>query len=355
MLYTITIYLASNSRWQHDYDMPYYMSGAKKDHVVFGVNTISISAERKKRFSENDIFLNVQNSLYNQMYKCLLFHYAMNEVNSKITKIGIRVCSKTNCLDNFERNFDNDNQPFPISSFPIPFNPNIMDYLLEETDDAYQFRLIMAHWMSAMQENDALRKLECIWRTFERLCAYHRHRPIGERPVIADGLRKMIEELTSNSHYYTESASYVHDFDDNYLRVFLWHDMIANNYPKGSSINRYQDYVNYLVLSFQDSRVIRLMYDVRHYREADLKRYNLYSSMKHDCTTKLRSPMQKDIDVVAILCCHYAYYLRNRLFHGQSLVRYSIFDPHMDMMRLDVISHLLELLSIELINNISNL
>lgn len=355
MLYTITIDLKHCSRWLHDYDMPYYMSGAKKDHVVFAANTIKIIAERKKKFSENDIFLNVQNSLYNQMYKCLLFHYAMNEVNSEITKIVILVTNKGKNIDNFEKYFDVDNQPFPICSSPIPFSQNIIDYLLEETDEAFQFRMIMAHWMSAMQENSVLRKLECIWRTFERLCAYHRHRPLTEHPNIADGLKKMIEELTSNSYHYTESASYVHDFDEKYLRGFLWHDMIANNYPKGGSISKYQDYVKYLVSSFQDSRVIQLMYDMRHYREIDLKRYNLYSLMKHDCTTKLASPMQKDIDVVAMLCCHYAYFLRNRLFHGQSLVRYSIFDPHMDMMRLDVISHLLELLSIELINNISNL
>lgn len=355
MIYVITIILENNSRWQYEGDIPYYMSGAKKDHVVFAVDTITITAERNKSFSEEDIFLNIQNSLYNQMYKCLLLHYAINGANAKIQKISINVKRMSNCIENFVRNFDTDNQPFALYNSSIPFNPNVLNLLLEETDDAFQFRMIMAHWMSAIQEQSVLRKLECIWRTFERLCAYHRHRPIHERPIIADGLKKMIEELTDNPQYYRESASYVHCFNDEYLRGFLWHDMIANNYPKGADNNKYDDYVRYLVTSFKDSRVIKLMFEMRHYRENDLKRFNLYSSMKHDCQTKLTSSTQKDIDVVAILCCHYAYFLRNRLFHGQSLVRYSIFDPYMDMMRLEVVSHLLELLSVELINNIDNL
>lgn len=66
--------------------MPYYMSDSKVDSVEFSTNYIKIVANRNKKYTEDDIFFNVQNSLYNQMYKCLLFHYAMNGSNAQIEK-----------------------------------------------------------------------------------------------------------------------------------------------------------------------------------------------------------------------------------------------------------------------------
>lgn len=356
MKYLVTIKLANSSILHKGYNIPYYMSGTKTDEVVFNANNIIIRANRGKLYSEKDIFLNVQNSLYNQLYKCLLFHYALNGERAKIVAIVIDVVGFSGNPIHYERCFNNENQPFPLYKSPIAFKPQVLELLLNETDESFLFRLIMGHWMSAaVQDNGKIRKLECIWRTFERLCAYHRHRSISERPNITDGLKQMIGELTTNPQYYPQSSSFVHSFTYEYLRGFLWHDMISNNYPKGGNENKYRDYVRYMVRPFTDVRVMSLMYDVRKYRKRDLIRHGFYSSMKSDCEHKINNPSQKDIDIVALLCCHYAYYLRNRLFHGQSLVRSSIFRHNEDDMRLCKISLLLELLTIELINNISNL
>lgn len=356
MLYTITIYLVTPSIVSKNYDMPYYMSGTQKDKVSFSSNKIIIRAKRKKLCSEDTIFFNVQNSIYNQMYKCLLFHYAVNGENSKIEKIGIEVTSQTFCKKRYVKEFSDENQPFPLYKSPVAFDIQSLELLFDETNNAYQARMVMAHWMTAVvKSNNTLKKLECLWRTFERLCAYHRHRPINERSNIADGLKMMIEELTNNPLAYSKSENFVHSYTEDYLRGFLWHDMIANNYPKGGNEFKYKDYVKYLVSCFHDERVVKLMYDMRHYREQDLKHWNLYSSMKHELLNKMAAPVQNDVDLVALLCCHYAYYLRNRLFHGQSLIRCSIFKTNVDSMRLESISNLLELIIIELINNLRNL
>lgn len=355
MKYIITIYLKSHSVLNRTDMMPYYMSGAKMDSVEFSANYIKLVANRNKKYTEDDIFFNVQNSLYNQMYKCLLFHYAMNGSNSQIEKIAIDVHSSVNLIEQYEYNFNAENQPFPLYTPTIGFNENSLEMLLDESDDSFQFRIIMAHWMSAVQNNDRLGKLECLWRTFERLCAYHCHRPAGEHPLIANGLKLMINELTSNPQYYSVSASFVHSYTYEYLRSFLWHDMIENNYKKRAGIDKYRDYVNYLVYTFEDKRIMNLMLDVRCYRKQELNSYSLYVPMKVYCQSKIALGLLKDIDVVALLCCHYAYYLRNRLLHGQSLVKCSIFNQNIDSMRLDVVSSLLELLNVELINNIRNL
>lgn len=355
MKYIVTIHLKSQSVLNRIDSVPYYMSGSKVDSVEFSNSYIKIVANRNKKNTENDIFFNVQNSIYNQVYKCLLFHYAMNGSNAQIEKIAIDVHSAVNLIEHYERNFNAENQPFPLYASTIGFNEDSLEMLLDESNDSFQLRIIMAHWMSAVQNNNRLGKLECLWRTFERLCAYHCHRPTGERPLIADGLKLMINELTSNPQSYPVSASFIHSYTYEYLRGFLWHDMIENNYKKSAGIDKYRDYVGYLVYAFEDKRIMNLMMDVRHYRKQKLNSYGLYVQMKTYCQGKITLCLQKDIDVVALLCCHYAYYLRNRLLHGQSLVRCSIFNQNVDLMRLDEVSHLLELLNVELINNIRNL
>lgn len=99
MKYTITIRLKNHSILNRKDTIPYYMSGSKVDTVEFSNSYIKIVANRNKKYSENDIFFNIQNSLYNQMYKYLLFHYAMNGSNSQIEKIAIDVYSTLICTE----------------------------------------------------------------------------------------------------------------------------------------------------------------------------------------------------------------------------------------------------------------
>lgn len=99
MKYTITIRLINHSILNRKDTISYYMSGSKVDTVEFSNSYIKIVANRNKKYSENDIFFNVQNSLYNQMYKCLLFHYVMNGSNSQIEKIAIDVYSALICTE----------------------------------------------------------------------------------------------------------------------------------------------------------------------------------------------------------------------------------------------------------------
>lgn len=167
MKYLVTIKLANSSILHKVYNIPYYMSGTKTDEVVFNANNIIIRANRGKLYSEKDIFLNVQNSLYNQLYKCLLFHYALNGERAKIDAIVIDVVGFSGNPIHYERCFNNENQPFPLYKSPIAFKPQVLELLLNETDESFLFRLIMGHWMSAaVQDNGKIRKLECIWRTF---------------------------------------------------------------------------------------------------------------------------------------------------------------------------------------------
>lgn len=354
MKYKITIHLINKSDLVFTSRAPYFNYVGKTDQVAFGTKTITIESERPKLYQENDVFMNVQNSLYNQILKCLQIHYCNEGFNAGISQIQVE-SKKGNgydCL--FTRVFDTNFQPYPAFDAPISFKTDVLKQLLQEDDDSYTLRTIISHWLSQGQTKDNQRKLECVWRTFEQICNHMRHVTMRKRSNIADGLDKLVIELTSNPTPYNYSAGVVSKETQNTLRELRWREMIENNYPKGSNNQtNYEKYKKRLIDPYIDERVCTLMKEVLVYRQNELCNYGLYVSIENDLNNKIDQHIKKDIDIVAILC-YYAYYLRNRLFHGQTLLRSSIFDKNKnEEMGVHKLSHLLSVLTVELINNYS--
>lgn len=352
MKYKVTISLKNKSGLNFTEQAPYFNSNGAADTVSFTPDSIEIVAERKKLFNEEDIFYNVQNSLYNQMLKCLQIHYCFEGSKAGITSIKIEGLGASE-FTTITRLFDDSFQPYASIDAPIPFREVSLKQLLLEDDDSYALRIIISHWLSQGTASGRQRRLECVWRTFEQLCDHTRHASPQQRSNIAQGLDLMVAHLISNPGSYLHSADTVKSETTDSLRKLRWHDMIANNHsrPSGNSKKTYENYKRRLIDPYTDQRVCTLMQEVLVYRRRELQNYGLYTDICNDLTAKLANPVTNDIDVVAILC-YYAYYLRNRLFHGQTLVRVSIFDANQsDEMYIDKITMMLSTLTVELINN----
>lgn len=349
--YVVTISLKNASRLNFTAQAPYYGAGGI-DHVSFAPNTITIEGERGCRYTETDIFCNVQNSLYNQMLKCLQIHYCFEGSRAGITRIAIIVESEVVAIREYTDAF----QPCPAFDAPIPFEEVALRQLLLEDNDSYALRIIISHWLSQGETTICQRRMESVWRTFEHICDHLRHAAPGKRSNIAEGLDLMVQELTNHPATYPHAAALISGETKTSLRQFRWHDMIENNYPEtlhaGSSLlYNYQKYKFRLCDPYVDERVCALMKDLLPYRRRELQNYGLYHVIEADLNNKIALHQTKDIDVVALLC-HYAYYLRNRLFHGQTLIRGSIFEPvKSDEMRIEMLSTMLSILTVELINN----
>lgn len=352
MTYTITITLVNPSRLSFTAQAPFYGSGAQSDCVSFSPAAITIEGERNRSYTEADIFLNVQNSLYNQMLKCLQIHFCAEGARGGITRIQVTADG----VPVADRLFTAAFQPYPAFDAPIAFDEAALRQLLFEDDDSFALRTIISHWFTQGQTADHQRRLECVWRTFEQLCNHMRHAAPSKRRKVAEGLDLMVQHLTAHPTQYARVAALVAGETKDTLRRLRWHDMIENNYPEtqpGASnlLVSYQKYKLRLCDPYADERVCALMRDILPYRRRELQNYGLFTAIETNLNTKIAQHITRDIDVVALLC-HYCYYLRNRLFHGQTLVRGSIFDPHKtDEMRIDLLTSMLTVLTVELINN----
>lgn len=346
--------------------LPYYNSGPRRDAVLFEKRRILIEADRKRRITEDDVFMNLQHSLYNQLVKVLLIHYCHAGRKAGILRVSVRQKksdgrgqrAEVKYEELFSRNFTDANQPFCAFDAPIPFDVGALKGVLDETDDAYRLRIVLLHWLSQGKYTDRQRRMEIVWRTFERLCEYHQHAPMGSRFKVADGLDSLLNVVLTNAASYPHSAATVAGKTLDTLRELRWQEMIENNYPKTNGnnlIRNYRNYVATLITPFFDERAVQLMTDILPYRRSELQRYGLYNNAVTDLQAKLALHQRRDIDLVALLC-HYIYFLRNRLFHGQMLLRVSVFDVlNADNMRLDFLTGMLATLSVELVNNRSAL
>lgn len=348
MNYTIIISLREESGLRFTTRMPYYGSGSQTDGVTFDGRIITIVAERNLAYDEQAIFMNVQNSLYNQMLKCLMIHFCYEGVKAGITQISV-----TNRNQTLVRTFDGF-QPFAVVDAPVAFDAVALQQLLLEDGASFKLRMIIAHWLTQGYASNRQHRLECVWRTFEQLCEHVRHAAPGTHSNVTAGIDKMVIELTTNPAKYPHAAAVVSGETQASLRSLRWHDMIENNYPEtanGGCAATYYHYRKRMIAPYNDERVCLLMKDVLPYRKRELQNYGQYTRIESDLNTKIALHQRKDIDIVAILC-RYAYYLRNRLFHGQTLVRGSIFDEHRDdEMRIEFLTRMLNTLTVELINN----
>ena len=362
MKYQIEIQLKNACGAEFVGQVPYYKSGARRDTVRFEKSRIVIEAERKHRIVEDDVFMNLQHSLYNQLVKVLLIHYCQAGSQAGITAVTVSEIKGAATTQLFARSFnenDNENEKQPFCAFdaPIPFDLEALKGMLEEDDNAYRLRIVVMHWLNhGKYAGDRQRRLESLWRTFERLCEYHLHEPLDKRFIVNTGLNAMITELMTHAAAYPQAAAVVAAETGDTLRVLRWQEMIRNNYPetpgaRNTYARNYRDYKAQLIDPFFDERAVQLMLDVLVYRRSELVRYGLYNTIDTDLRAKLAMHQQRDMDVVALLI-HYIYFLRNRLFHGQLLLRVSVFDSaNADNMRLDFLNGLLSTLVVELINN----
>ena len=356
MKYIITIGLNNTSIVNQTFNAPYYHSNGKTDKIEFNGSEIIIDGERGKKMSGNDILFNVQNSFYNQLLKTLLFHYCINGSRAEIRSISIKLIQNHDETELISQQFSRDQQPFRICNPPIPLVPNSLSLLFGEADINFRLRIIVTHLLQAISESDVIKKLEGVWRAFERIAVYLLKQPLTTRPNISNALLKMKEELITNSSRYSQTAQLVNGMSVADLRQFRWHDMVENNFQPAASQNKYREYKQKLSDSFVDYRVAQVNLDLLHYRATELQSFGLYNQIVNDCNSNVTNHITKDVDIVAFLCCNYVYFLRNKLFHGEAVVRRSIFDfSNSDDLRLNDLIRIMTTLTVELINNFNNL
>jgi hypothetical protein len=321
-------------------DAEYVNSGDNKDSFHFMSDKMVLVAFRSKKYIDGQILSNNQNSIYTQLLKGLLFYYSMSEDFPTIKEIEItRKYTRLKDYNYLECNSDII-QPI-ISSLKktLFFDKSKIEVLFEETTKGAAIRIALSYWLKGVASTERYYKFEHLWKAYDRLFMYHGNLPKGVDCMIV--LRTLIID---NESLFLESKAITNAYCMNDLRRFRWRNCILNDYNTPNKTEAFKNFI----LRYHDSRIMNLFSSILPYREANLNSIDL-SRVRNHISTHLT--VSSDIELVTLLSLKYAYYVRNKMFHGE--IPDSTFKVHEtnEDFEIDKLNELLSALIFELLNN----
>lgn len=337
-------------------DSIYHVNPEKRDHIEFRSSLIRIICERSKSFDADAILTNNSNTIFRQIMKLMLFYGALNRQNSRINKLLItRGLKKKIQISEVDYTIKNQPVAWQNISFNRPFNHVVLANNLFAGNYGDKLSTILSHWLVGVSSKDRYKKFECLWRAFEQLCDHH-NRAMANRKEF-DNLREMRTLMEAHHEYFPETDALMGLKDYAWLRAFRWKQLIYNNYPLTTAKNGiWEGYRDNFVLRNTDFRIIQLLRDTLVYREDKLNSVGVKPVIDAHIAYYTAHPNADNVQLAAFLCCKLAYFVRNKMFHGEVYERnFRFFNTLSDDCQLDEINSVMEVLTYELIDHFVNL
>ena len=303
------------------HDMQYYNVGGvvKTDRVRFFKKKIKIQAERKKYHSFQKILRDSSLKIHHVIERSIMIYYA-NCTNFPLIN-SIKV--KLECADesqNFNERTNRLSTPQIFSAFlhrdsVNTFLPSGAWFALDKKGKA--LRISLSYWLEAISTNVTQIKFERAWTAFNTLYTFY-----GKTGKEAENHKYIKSQIRNNPVSFHDSLHLSATMITTTTRSFRWKIWVLNHIErKGFSI------LENIMTSITDDRLKQVFSGIfssvdvtskfadvgNAVRNATLQRQlnNIQSSL---ATAGVRN----DMDVTLMLCVNYAYFLRNRRFHGGS-------------------------------------
>lgn len=356
MKHVVTLYLKrGNLAKGMVIDSVYHTNPVKSDKISFLSSMARIASERSKGFDADSILTNNGNTIFRQIMKAILFCGAVNRQNTFIHKLRITKGVGNALLT--EVYYKQKDQPLAWHNitFTLPFQKKNLADQLFSGNYGDKLSTILSHWLTGISSKDRHKKFESLWRAFEQLSDYH-NRAMANRKEF-DNLREMRTFMESHVALLPYTAALLSAKDYAWLRSFQWKQLIYNNYPQSATKKSvWEGYRDNFVLRNTDSRIIQLINDTLVYRKKKLDEADVLDDINAHIATYTASPIVNDIQLAAFICCKLAYYLRNKIFHGEVYERhFRFYNIVNDDCQLDELNAVLEMLTYELIDHFVDL
>ena len=356
MKHVVTLYLKrGNLAKEMKIKSAYHANPVKSDQILFQSSIARIVSERSKGFDADSILTNNNNTIFRQIMKTILFYGAVNRQNSFIHKL--RITKGIGNAQLTEVTYKQKDQPLAWHNitFNLSFQKETLAKQLFEDDHGDKLSTILSHWLTGISSKDRHKKFESLWRTFEQLSDHH-NRAIANRKEF-DNLREMRTFIERHTAFFPHTSALLNTKDYAWLRSFQWKQLIYNNYPQSATKKSvWEGYRDNFVLRNTDSRIIRLISDTLVYRKKKLEDAEVLDDINAHIATYTAGPVVNDIQLAAFLCCKFAYYLRNKIFHGEVYERnFRFYNTVNDDRQLDELNSVLEVLTYELIDHFVDL
>lgn len=316
-----------------------YLNGKdNEDSFHFFSKSFKLIASRSKSYKDGTILSNNGNSINKQLLKGLLYYYSIATSFPKISKVSI-IRKRAKSADfNYTIDCANIIQPIiPDNNNPFIFDKEVLKEIFNESERGDAYRIALSYWLKGIASSERYYKFDHFWRAFNRLYLYHDANAVND----TDARRHMRRCIIDNPRIFPLTLRMITPID---LRKFRWRSLILNDYDTFSKTAAFKDFV----LRHNDERIMNLFKEILPYREEYLKNANLYDDVVSHIN---QAPTRKDGELITLLSIKYAYFVRNKMFHGEIPdSTFKIHDDHIDY-EIDNLNNILSTLIYEIINN----
>ena len=324
-------------------------SGSKGfvDTFVILPRELSMVLSRSKRYDDGNILSNAKNTVNQQIIKGLLCYYAVVDDFPRIKSISIiRKMART--PDYIYQECSSFNQPIDSDvSRNLKFDASILQALLDDSPKSDAIRIAMSYWLKGIAMTDEYNKFDRLWRAFNRLYKYQIDKEKENECLI--GIRAF---LLNNERYFPLSKAIVNALTEHQLHNgFRWQPMILNDYKKRTKNEALVSFVE----RYHDARVMKLLNEKLQCRRVFLNDLEPGKTTNYNdrvnAHIRNNTATRNDMELVTLLSIKYAYYIRNKNFHGE--VADGTFKVVKDNLTMEMqqLNQLLEILVFELISN----
>ncbi len=311
-----------------------------QDTFVFYQKSCHLVLSRAKKYDDGAILSNASNSINTQIIKALLCYYSITSDFPLVDKITIvRKSAKT--PDYTYAEADSFIQPLVSKALrTLICKSPIVDGLVENSPRGQALRIAMSYWLKGISSDDVYYRFEHLWRAFDRLFLYQ-----GNKPTDHENMVIMRQFILNNSASFPKSVAITNGYSDAKFLSYRWVRMILNDYPTQNKTTALVDFIE----RYHDGRIMRMLQQKLACRneyltnEGKIGRVNSY--IAGNLATKI------DAELVTLLAIKYAYFVRNKMFHGEVIDRtFRVRENNMDV-EMRNLNELLEVLVMELMEN----
>ncbi len=326
---------------------PKCKNGAAGDKFTFNSSCIIIECNRSNLQKKEEIENNPGNTLRSQIMRALLLYYAANAQKARVYSICVTRILKNDKVLISDLRYDKvDEQPLRLGVIPVSYQFVLADLVNNIMDDDYQlYATIVSHWLGAWTVKERYGVFARLWRCLEQLGVKSYHGTSKREMDYLEALREFIRNHGSNI---PKACNHVDTMTYTESRAYFCKLLIFNNFRKTAGTNKYKEYQDWFVLPYHDERVLQMLLDTLVYRTTELGHY--FAAVNNHLVSELPNHIKKNEDVVAILCGYYAYYTRNKIFHGELSERSFNICRSKDDDVIDKLNALMVKLTFELIN-----
>lgn len=285
----------------------YKNSNGKQDCFKFYASKIVLSFVRSTKYDA--IISKPTNSINTQIIKALIAYYAIADVISPIKSVAI-----TRIVGTREYPYEEGEafqQPLLVEQSivnPLHYSQSILSEVVQENERGIVLRIALSYWLKAVVADNVYLKFENLWRAFNRLYVYH-----GNQSKEVDNMRAIRQLMLLNSANFHKSIAITNGYTKEDFHAFRWQKMILNDYDNLEKTEALVEFIK----RYSDRRIMELFKEKLVCRESYLMAKGEWTNVQNHIARNASTTA--DIELVTILCIKYAYFIRNKYFHGETL------------------------------------